>query len=201
MKLTDEQGIEAVRIARSAVDAFVGEGKRYEPDKLQDVFKEKRGVFVTLESYPNHALRGCIGFSEPVAPLIDALIDSAISAASRDPRFKPVQKSELDGIVVEVSVLTPPELIKVKDPKEYPSKIKVGRDGLIVKKGFASGLLLPQVPVEWKWDEEEFLSQTCYKAGLPPDTWLDPKIEIHSFQGQVWLESKPRGDVVRKELD
>jgi len=201
MRPTDEEGKKAVRIARRTVDAFVGEGKRYEPDKLQDVFKEERGVFVTLELYPSHALRGCIGFPEPVAPLIDALIDSAISAASRDPRFKPVQKSELDGIVVEVSILTPPQLLKVKDPKEYPAKIRVGRDGLIVKRGFASGLLLPQVPVEWKWDEKEFLSQTCYKAGLPPDTWLDPKTEIHSFQGQVWTESKPRGEVVRKDLD
>jgi hypothetical protein len=96
--------------------------------------------------------------------------------------------------------LTPPELIKVNNPKEYPKKIKVGRDGLIVKKGWASGLLLPQVPVEWKWDEEEFLSQTCWKAGLPPETWLSPGVEIYSFQGQVWCEEKPRGKVVRKEL-
>lgn len=198
--LTEEQGKLVVEIARKVVDEFVGNGKRYEPENLPKIFSEKRGVFVTLEKYPSKDLRGCIGFPEPVAPLIDALIDSAISAAERDPRFSPVQEKELDKLVVEVSVLTPPEVIKVKDPRELPKKIKVGRDGLIMKRGFASGLLLPQVPVEWKWGKEEFLSQTCYKAGLPPDAWLDPKTEVYSFQGQVWCEEKPRGKIVKKEL-
>jgi hypothetical protein len=132
--------------------------------------------------------------------LIDALIDSAISAASRDPRFSPVQESELDGIVVEVSILTPPKKLITK-PMEYAKEIRVGRDGLIVRNGIASGLLLPQVPVEWGWDEEEFLSQTCYKAGLPPDTWMDRDTEVFSFQGQVWQEEKPYGEVRKKELD
>lgn len=199
-QLTEEQGKLAVEVARKAVDAYVKDGERYEPKKLPSVFKEDRGVFVTLEKYPSRELRGCIGFPEPVAPLIDALIDSAISASSSDPRFCPVKASELDKLVVEVSVLTPPELIKVKDPKELVKKIKVGRDGLIMRRGFSSGLLLPQVPVEWKWNEEEFLSQTCCKAGLPPDAWLDPKTQVFSFEGQVWCEEKPRGKVLRKKL-
>jgi len=199
-KLNDAEGQLAVEIARKAVDTFVSEGERYEPGKLPPIFKEKRGVFVTLEKHPSKELRGCIGFPEPVAPLIDALIDSAISAASRDPRFNPVGDKELGKLVVEVSVLTPPELIKVKDPSELPKKIKVGRDGLIMQRGYASGLLLPQVPVEWKWDEKEFLSQTCWKAGLPPDAWLDPKTQVYSFQGQIWCEKEARGEVVRKEL-
>lgn len=199
-ELTDEEGKLAVQIARKTVDEYVSKGTRYEPEKIPKVFKEKRGVFVTLEKYPSKDLRGCIGFPEPVAPLIDALIDSAISAASRDPRFNPVGDTELKRLVVEVSVLTPPEIIKVKDPKEYPKKIKVGRDGLIMRRGYCSGLLLPQVPVEWKWDETEFLSQTCYKAGLPPDAWMDPKTEVYSFQGQIWSEKEPRGGIVRKEL-
>lgn len=199
-QLTEEQGKLAVEIARKAVDAYVKDGRRYEPGKLPPIFKEKRGVFVTLEKYPSNDLRGCIGFPEPVAPLIDALIDSAISAASSDPRFRPVGENEIDKLVVEVSVLTPPDLVKVKDPKELPRKIKVGRDGLIMRRGFSSGLLLPQVPVEWKWNEAEFLSQTCYKAGLSPDAWLDPKTQVYSFQGQVWCEETPRGKVIRKEL-
>jgi uncharacterized protein (TIGR00296 family) len=200
MELTDEQGKEAVRIARRTVDEFVKGGRRYEPKGYPKVFREKRGVFVTLEKHPSHDLRGCIGYPEPVAPLIDALVDSAISAASRDPRFCPVSADEVDRLVVEVSVLTPPKLIKVEKAADYPSKIKVGRDGLIVRIGFNSGLLLPQVPVEWKWDETEFLSQTCYKAGLPPDAWLDARAQIYSFQGQVWMEKRPREDIVRKEL-
>jgi uncharacterized protein (TIGR00296 family) len=199
-QLTEEQGKLAVEIARKTVDMFVSEGKRYEPAKLPAVFKENRGVFVTLEKYPSKDLRGCIGFPEPVAPLIDALIDSAISAADRDPRFNSVQEKELNKLVVEVSVLTPPEIIKLKDPKELPKKIKVGRDGLIMKRGWASGLLLPQVPVEWNWNEEEFLSQTCHKAGLPPDAWLDPTTEVSSFQGQIWCEERPRGKIAKKQL-
>ena len=198
--LTEEDGKLAVQIARMVVDEYVKKGKRHEPEKVPKAFKEKRGVFVTLEEYPSKELRGCIGFPEPVAPLIDALVDSAISAASRDPRFSEVREKELDKLVVEVSVLTPPEPIKIADRKELPKKIKIGRDGLIMRRGWASGLLLPQVPVEWKWDEEEFLSQTCYKAGLPPDAWLDPDTEVSSFQGQIWCEKSPRGEITRKEL-
>ncbi len=201
MKLTDEQGKKAVHIARRTVDTFVRGRGRYVPEEFPEIFKEKRGVFVTLQKYPGGELRGCIGFPEPVAQLIDALIDSAISAASRDPRFEPVREDELDGITVEVSVLTPPQLLKVKDTQDYPKRISIGRDGLIIRQGFASGLLLPQVPVEWGWDEEEFLSQTCWKAGLPPDAWLDPEAEIYSFQAQIWTEKTPRGEVVKKELD
>ncbi len=200
MKLTDEQGGKAVKIARSALDEFVGDGRRHEPKDYPRMFDEKRGVFVTLEKHPSHNLRGCIGFPEPVAPLIDALIDAAISAASRDPRFEPVEERELDGIVAEVSVLTPPARVEADRPKDLPGKIKVGRDGLIVRRGRASGLLLPQVPIEQGWREDEFLSQTCYKAGLPPDAWLDPDTEVLSFQGQVWSEESPRGKIVKKEL-
>jgi hypothetical protein len=199
-ELTEEQGELAVKIARKAVDTFLAEGKRYEPEEIPEIFKEDRGVFVTLSKYPNHELRGCIGFPEPVAPFIDALIDAGISAASRDPRFDPVQESELKNIVVEVSALTLPEKLEAGKPDEYPKKIKVGRDGLIIKKGFQSGLLLPQVPVDQGWDEKEFLSQTCWKAGLPPDSWMDPETEIMSFKGQVWQETEPYGKIKRKEL-
>lgn len=199
MSLSDEEGKLAVEIARKTLDLAIREGRRYEPKRrLPAAFKEDRGVFVTLSSYPGHKLRGCIGFTEPVAPLIEALIDSAISAATRDPRFPPVEENELLRLVVEVSVLAPPKKIEVNNPGEYPKKIKVGRDGLIVRKGGSLGLLLPQVPVEWGWDEEEFLSQTCNKAGLPLSAWLDEDIEILKFQGQIWQEEDPKGKVIRK---
>jgi uncharacterized protein (TIGR00296 family) len=112
----------------------------------------------------------------------------AISAATQDPRFPPVTINELDSIDVEVSVLTKPELINVDKPSEYPGKINVGEDGLIVEMGYYRGLLLPQVPLEWKWDVDEFLSNTCMKAGLLPDCWLKPEVKIYSFKSQIFEE-------------
>jgi hypothetical protein len=103
-------------------------------------------------------------------------------------------------VVFEVSVLTPPELIKVSKTNEYPSKIKIGEDGLIVERGMFKGLLLPQVPVEWGWDEEEFLCQCCIKAGLPPDNWLLKDTKIYKFQAIIFEEEKPNGEVKRKIL-
>ena len=135
-------------------------------------FREKRGVFVTLNQYPSHLLRGCIGFPEPLFSLASAILQAA-QHACHDPRFEDLQEDELDKIVVEVTILTVPEEIVVKDRKELPQKVKVGRDGLIIEHGPFRGLLLPQVPVEWGWDSEEFLGQTCMKAGMAPDMWLD----------------------------
>ena len=132
--------------------------------------------------------------------MFESLIRGA-EGATHDPRFPRLREDELDRIVVEVSLLTPPELIKVKYPKEYPGKIVIGRDGLIAQKGAFKGLLLPQVPVEWKWNVEKFLGQTCMKAGLLPDAWLDPETKIFKFGGDVFGEVEPRGKVVRKELN
>jgi uncharacterized protein (TIGR00296 family) len=145
-------------------------------------------------------LRGCIGFPYPTAPLAQAVIESAIESATQDPRFPSVTLKELDSIVFEVSVLTPPELISTNKPTDYPSKIKVGQDGLIIEKGYWKGLLLPQVPVEWNWNEEEFLCQCCIKAGLPPDNWLLKDTKVYRFQAIIFEELKPKDNIVRKEL-
>ena len=99
-----------------------------------------------------------------------------------------------------MSILTPPKEVLVSDPKLLPKTIKVGRDGLIASNGPYHGLLLPQVPVEYGWDEEEFLRQTCVKAGMTPDMWLDKDTKISSFQADVFTEEAPRGKAVRKEL-
>ena len=144
-------------------------------------FERKSGVFTTISTYPQHDLRGCIGFPEPIFPLKKALIESAISAAFQDPRFPPLRKDEIDKVVFEVSLLTPPQEIRVKNRKELLEIVKIGKHGLIVEKGFYKGLLLPQVPVEWGWDVEQFLSQTCWKAGLYPDCWLDKNTKIYTF--------------------
>jgi uncharacterized protein (TIGR00296 family) len=103
--------------------------------------------------------------------------------------------------VVEVTILTPPEEIKVADRKELPKVVEVGKDGLIAEFGPYRGLLLPQVPVEWGWNAEEFLSQTCMKAGMSPDMWLDRRTTLYRFEGQIFAEESPRGPVARKEID
>lgn len=198
--ISEDEGIAAVEIARRALEDYIRIGARFEPFEYPKVFDEARGVFVTLNTYPDSNLRGCIGFPEPVAPLIDALIDSAISAASRDPRFPPVNEKELDSLTVEVSILTQPKKIEVNDPKEYAKKIKVGRDGLILRYRTYSGLLLPQVPVEYGWSSEEFLSHTCRKAGLPSDIWKAEKVELFAFSAQIWHEISPNGRVEGGEL-
>ncbi len=111
-----------------------------------------------------------------------------------------MSSKELPNVVFEVSVLTPPEIIITSNPKEYVSKFKVGEHGLIVERGPYKGLLLPQVPIEWGWCEEEFLCQCCMKAGLPPDTWLTKETRIYKFKGIIFEEQEPNGAVKRKAL-
>ncbi len=194
-----EEGTQAVRFARRVVQNYV-QDKTSSIHDLGPVFHEKQGVFVTLHTYPDHELRGCIGIPLPIMSLQDAIIEAAQSV-TQDPRFPPLQKEELDGIIVEMTILTKPELIKVKEPKEYPARINIGQDGLIVEHGFYKGLLLPQVPVEQEWDTEEYLSHTCMKAGLPPDAWFDKTTRISKFQGQIFTEIKPQGTIQETHLD
>jgi hypothetical protein len=198
MVLTIEQGRDLVNYARSVIEGHFTGFKPIIPESLRGVFAEKRGVFVTLHEAGE--LRGCIGYPEPTLPLGVAVERAALSSSLEDPRFPQVKEGELDGIVVEVSVLTKPELVEVKDPKEYVKKVLVGRDGLIAEKGWGRGLLLPQVPVEWGWDSEEFLCHTCTKAGLPPTAWLDKGFKLYSFTAQIFSEESPRGEVVEKKI-
>jgi uncharacterized protein (TIGR00296 family) len=201
-QLTIEDGSFLIKLARQAIENFLKSSEVIKvPVDTPPKLMEKRGVFVTLnKAKPTRELRGCIGYPLPAAPLAEAVINSAIESATNDPRFPPVSIDELDEIVIEVSVLTLPELITVKDQTEYPKKIVVGRDGLIVEEGFYKGLLLPQVPVEWNWDEEEFLCNCCLKAGLPPDCWLRKGVKIYKFQAIIFEEKSPRGKVELKSL-
>ncbi len=196
MLLTLEEGRTAVRLARKAIETYLAERKVIR-DRLPGVFEQKRGVFTTLTKHGE--LRGCIGFPYPIKRLDEAIIESAIAAATEDPRFPPVTLEEMDEIIVEVTVLTPPEKINAK-PIELPKHVEIGKHGLMVKRGFYSGLLLPQVAVEYGFDAEEFLSQTCMKAGLPPDCWLMEGTEVYRFEGQIFKEIEPRGEVVEVDL-
>jgi uncharacterized protein (TIGR00296 family) len=195
MLLDIEDGKRAVGLARKSIEVYLKDGVVIK-DRLSGVFEEKRGVFTTLTKYGE--LRGCIGFPYPIKRLDEAIIESAISASTQDPRFPPVKIEEMDEIVVEVTVLTPPKKLDVK-PVDLPKHVVIGKHGLMVKYGMYSGLLLPQVAVEYDFDEEEFLSQTCMKAGLPPDCWL-AGAEIYVFEGQIFKETKPRGEIIEIDL-
>ena len=186
-QLSDSDGVFLVKTARMAVTEFLSNGKRMKLESEREKkFSFNAGVFVTLNNADG--LRGCIGFPMPDKKLSHGIIDAAIAAATEDPRFSPVKINELNEIVFEVTVLTPPVEITVTDPMEYLEKIKVGRDGLIIRNSFSSGLLLPQVPVEYGWNVEEFLQHTCEKAGLEKDTWKNEKVKIEKFEGIVYKE-------------
>ena len=199
MELTLEQGKLLVGLARSVIEEYFGIGKVKIPETMNDILKEKMGVFVTLHTFPDHDLRGCIGYVEPVMTLSRGLRNAALSAALNDPRFPQLKADELKNLVVEVSTLAPPELIEVEKPGDYLNEIKIGRDGLIVEKGAFKGLLLPQVPVEWKWDVPKFLVHTCMKAGLSANSWRDPEVKIYKFSGRVFSETAPGGEIIEKK--
>jgi uncharacterized protein (TIGR00296 family) len=202
-QLSDEEGKFLIELARNTVKTYLETGKAIKPPKnTPKKLFENCGVFVTINTLKRgrKELRGCIGYPYPTNLLVEAVIDAAVQSATQDPRFYPLSAKELDNVVFEVSVLTPPEPVQVKKPEEYVKKIKVGEHGLIVEKGFYKGLLLPQVPVEWGWCEEEFLCQCCLKAGLPPDSWLTKGAKIYRFSAIVFEEETPKGEVKRKSL-
>ncbi len=163
--------------ARRSLDHAI-KGSRPEcPVAPTERLREKRGVFVTLKCHGQ--LRGCVGYVRPYKPLIDAVWEMAQSAALRDYRFTPVEPSEADDLEIEITVLSLLQRIT------NPDHVLVGRHGLLITHGQQSGVLLPQVPVENDWDRETFLTQTCVKAGLPPDAWRDPQTVIEVFTAEV----------------
>lgn len=199
MTLSIEDGRRAVALARETLEAHVKNSPVAREAEESGVFLEKRGVFVTLNTVElaGHQLRGCIGYSEPIKPLGEAIRDVAIYA-SEDPRFpQPVASDELDHIVVEVSVLTLPDDLTARRPRDLPSKIRLGVDGLIVSNRYTSGLFLPQVATEQGWDQVTYLSEACAKAGLPFDAWLQEETRVQVFQAEVFAEPRPRERAVR----
>jgi AmmeMemoRadiSam system protein B/AmmeMemoRadiSam system protein A len=175
--LTAGEKKELLKLAREAVVEFVEKNKVLSYETKNPRFISPKGAFVTLRK--RGALRGCIGFIEPVLPLYQAVIQTAIYAASEDQRFLPVSTNELPELEYEVSVLTP--LRKISDPQI----IQVGKHGLVISRDGNRGLLLPQVPVENHWNREAFLEQACLKAGLPPDAWKKGA-EIFVFEAIVF---------------
>ena len=196
IRITLEDGKRLVMAAREAVTRFLKEGSVEKDTNLESRFSAKSGVFVTLND--SSGLRGCIGYPFPDRNLSFALTDAAVSAATRDPRFTPLNLEELNHITFEITILTPPERIQANSPDEYIAQISIGRDGLIVRKGPESGLLLPQVPAEYGWNETEFLEHTCQKAGLPENSWKESKVIVEKFQGIIFMEESPGGNIIEK---
>lgn len=168
-----------LRLARKAIEQYLLSGKTISSDNKNPCFPHKRGVFVTLKR--KGKLRGCIGLPLPSGPLDETVIEMAIAASTEDPRFPVLTLKELSETTIEISVLGLPQ------PVQDVSEIQIGEHGIIVSQGPFRGLLLPQVPVEWKWDRETFLRHGCLKAGLDENAWKKgASLEI--FTAQVFSE-------------
>lgn len=197
--LNDSEGVQLVRIAREAVETYLGEAVVLSTEG-RIATSDKMGVFVTLNHLDEKGeenLRGCIGFPLPEKELIQSVVEAAIAAATCDPRFPPLAKTDLPRTIFELSFMTQPQLIQVARPAEYYNHIKIGRDGLILKCEKGSGLLLPQVAKELGWDIDEYLLNLCCKAGVTADAWVLPESKLYKFQAQVYRESEPNGKVIR----
>jgi|TARA_B100002003_G_C14107443_1_gene532676 AmmeMemoRadiSam system protein A len=186
MPLTKKDGKELIKLARQSINSEFSRAELNVSKDIKDKYSSKHGVFVTLNL--NDELKGCIGYPEPTLPLFLAVIEAAKSAAFSDSRFSPLSKEGFSKIKIELSVLTVPSLIKVNEAKEYFEKIKIGEDGLILRGNYGSGLLLPQVFVEYDCDVIKALDMLCQKAGLPPHAWNDTSNKIYKFQAQIFSE-------------
>ena len=182
-ELTEQQKIRLLRIARESVFHFVTRDKVPVVQESDPRLHEKQGVFVSL--HQGDRLRGCIGTFQSDEPLYKTVVDIAIGAATRDPRFSPLRTDEVPRTEFELSVLSRLEVVA-------PEDVEVGKHGLLITVGRNRGTLLPQVASQFGWEREEFLEQTCVKAGLPRDAWKDPAARIEVFAAAVFSESQMR---------
>ncbi|GAU09589.1 AmmeMemoRadiSam system protein A [Desulfoplanes formicivorans] len=177
-ELTKEEKTYLKDLVFASIGHRLGVGPAPDMTPVSRKLTQPYGAFVTLTR--NGQLRGCIGHIVAQDPLYRTVAGMARAAAFGDPRFPPVSLEEFGDLEVEISILSPLE--RVKDL----TAIIPGVHGLYVRQGQRSGLLLPQVAVEWSWDRETFLAQTCHKAGLPPDAWKDDATEVYWFQAEVF---------------
>jgi uncharacterized protein len=172
---------ELLQLARDTISALLSGKEKPVFHPHNTILNEKAGAFVTLKNSGN--LRGCIGNFSDTSSIGDIVQDMAMAAALEDNRFNSVTIDELDKIDIEISILSGLLPIKADD-------VKVGTHGLFITLGFHRGVLLPQVPVEWGWEKEEYLDNLCNKAGLPVGTWKEPQVKLESFTAQVFGEKE-----------
>lgn len=183
--LTEEQKQKFLKLARTTMEKYINQGIIPKFEDKDPVFSEHFGAFVTIHN--KGRLRGCIGMIEGRQPVFETIIEMAIEASRNDPRFEPVGPAEIKDIDIEISVLTPKRRVNSID------EIEMGRHGVIVKKGFLSGVYLPQVATETGWSKEKFMESLCSgKAGLAPDAYKDPKTEIYVFEAEVFSEKQEK---------
>ena len=187
-QLTSDHKCFLLRLARQALAGSVLQQPVDRPAEIPAALHEPAGVFVSLHrrGLTEERLRGCVGFLEPRLPLWQGVLEAAASAALKDPRFPPVLPAELAALEVEISVLSASRYI-------VPEQIQIGLHGLIVAEGRIRGLLLPQVAAEHRWSREQFLEQTCRKAGLRPDAWRHGA-QIEAFTAEIFGESLLSGE-------
>lgn len=176
--LTKEEKEYLKGLVRRRIAARLAGGEAATPPAPTENLRRPFGAFVTLTV--DGRLRGCIGHIVGDRPLFETIGEMAEAAAFGDPRFPPLSRTEFDNVEIEISILSP--LAECPDPE----LVEVGRHGLLVRQGMHSGLLLPQVPVEWGWDRRTFLEQTCRKAGLAPECWKDPNTTLLWFEAEVF---------------
>jgi len=181
---TIEQKKTLLLLARQSIECRFSKESVLFPDDI--AFQAHRGIFVTL--HKKGELRGCIGYIKGFKDLVQSIYEMAQSAAFKDPRFSPIKDDELKEIEIEISVLS--DMILVSNTQD----ILIGRDGLLLIHPYGSGLLLPQVPVEWNWDLPTFLVQLCHKALLPADSWMDDKAKLYRFSAEIFSESDQISD-------
>jgi len=182
--MNDEQKKDLLQLAKGTVEAVVAGKALPEPKTDDPELKSHRGCFVTLKN--GDRLRGCIGQFTSDKPLIELVVEMAQASATSDPRFlaDPVRTDELEELDVEISVLS--QLKRTNNPLQ----LRLGKDGIYIKRGAASGCFLPQVATETGWNKEQFLSYCCsHKAGLSPDAWKDPDTEVYLFTAEVFGSS------------
>lgn len=174
-----------LRLARQTIERRLAGKPLPAPEVSRGPLTEPRGAFVTLKK--GNELRGCIGHVVGIEPLWQSVRDNALNAAMHDPRFPPLEATELPQVEIEVSALTPLR------PVASAEEVRVGEHGVMIERGPYRGLLLPQVPIEYGWDRQTFLDHTCRKAGLPAGCWRDPGTRIQVFSAEVFSERELLG--------
>jgi AmmeMemoRadiSam system protein A len=181
--LTESEQRTLLRIAREALEGYLNLAEIPKVPEPAEALRQHCGAFVSLHKGKN--LRGCVGVIAANKPLYITVGECAVWAGLQDHRFPPVTKREVSGLNFEISILSPLADIA-------PANIEIGRHGLVISRGGLRGLLLPQVAVQWKWNREQFLEETCCKAGLPPDAWRHGA-RIQAFTAQVFQEPPTSG--------
>jgi len=181
--LNNQQRNKLLQIARASINTYLQTGKKMEISETDPILKQEMGIFVTLNKHEE--LRGCIGNLTASQPLYLAVRDMAVEAAVDDPRFSALTLAELKDVDIEISVLSPLKRVDSAD------KIELGKHGVLVRKGYQSGVFLPQVATETGWSKEEFLNNLCvHKAGLAQDAWKDKQTELYIFNAEVFSEKE-----------